>query len=146
MVSETVPEAAEDLPRSRRFGAPWIQMMKPSLFAPDAITEINFRPGRHSADPQGQVSVPRYDELVLLHYKYLGFERVLARHRGLAGKLGPTDRINGWGHKYSWSKKQLREDWDAVVREGVDWTEVMANPAWQYPIAPWWNSYRRPAA
>lgn len=146
MISETVPEAAEDLPRSRRFGAPWIQMMKPSLFAPDAITEINFHPGRHSAAPQGQVFVPPHDELVLLHYKYLGFQRALARHRALAGKLGPTDHANGWGHKYFWSQEQLRDDWEAVAREGVDWAEAMADPAWHYPITPWWTSYRRTAA
>ena len=107
MISETVPEEAEDLPRTRRFGTPWIQMMKPSLFAPDAITEINFLPGRHSAEPQGQVFVPPHDELVLLHYKYLGFQRALARHRALARKLGPTDHANGWGHKYSWSRRAV---------------------------------------
>jgi len=146
MISETVPDADEDLPRSRRFGTPWIQMMKPSLFAPDAITEMNFLPGRHSAEPQGRVRVPPRDELVLLHYKYLGFERTLARHRALAAKLGPSDRAAGWGHKYSWSREQLRDDWDAVARDGVDWAEAMADPSWHYPIAPWWSPYRRSAA
>jgi hypothetical protein len=146
MISETEPGSDEDLARSRRFGAPWVQMMKPSLFAPDAITEIDFLPGRHSAEPQGRVVVPLHDEVVLLHYKYLGFQRAFTRHRALAEKLGPADRANGWGHKYSWSLEQLREDWDAVARDGVDWAQAMTDPDWEYPIKPWWDSYRRAGA
>jgi glycosyl transferase family 2 len=143
MVSDTFPEASECLMRSRRAGAPWIQMMKPSIFAPDAISEMNFAVGRHRAEPVGRVMLPAHDELVLLHYKYMNFEKTLERHRELNHKLGGVDREHGWGHKYSWSEVELRRDWEAVKRDAIDWSEATRDQNWRYPFVPWWNVYPR---
>ena len=90
--------------------------MKISIFDPDAIGEMNFAPGRHMADPEGRVRVPDIDELLLFHYKYMGFEQTHNRHRQLRNGLGRLDIQQGWGHKYSWSAEDFREDWNKSVR------------------------------
>lgn len=145
MIADETPEREDILAIRYSRGAPWAQMMKASIFDPDAISEIDFSIGRHSAAPIGRVVAPARDEMLLLHYKYLGFERTAERHRQLRTGLGTLDAERGWGHKYSWSEKQLREDWDDVTRRAVDIHAATKDPRWRYPFEPWWNKYRRSA-
>lgn len=120
MISETFPDPGELLCESRRLGVPSEMMNKLSVFNPDAITETNFEPGRHSARPQGRLQMPDRDELLLLHYKQMGFERTYQRHRFLESGLGSRDFEQGWGHHYSWSRDQLRKSWDECARQSAD--------------------------
>ena len=71
---------------------------KLSLFRPDALTGTRFAVGRHSAPPRGLLVLHAPDELLLLHYKYLGLGLHLraartARHR--PGRDGPAKRLGG---------------------------------------------------
>src|ERR1700730_2445288 len=91
MISSDFPSPSEMLCATRTFGAPWEQMCKASLFDPTAIEEINYGPGRHVAEPTGSVRLPPRDELLLLHYKYLGFVQTLARHWQLRSGLRTQD-------------------------------------------------------
>lgn len=143
MISDERPASGVDLCDVCRLGAPWVQMMKASIFNPDAITEINFAPGRHSASPTGRICIPDRDELLLFHYKYIGFDETHARHLHLRGGLRSQDLQIGWGHKYSWSRERLREDWTAVAKEAVDTTPFREHPQPPYPIEPWWTPYRK---
>jgi len=142
MISEDVPATGETLCQSRFFGAPWTQMMKPSIFKPSEIEEINFSVGRHTANPIGNVCVPQRDEVLLLHYKYLNFEQTHSRHGQLATDLKPKDIRFGMGHKYRWSRDELREDWDRVVAGAVDVRKIITNAAEYYPYERWWSRYR----
>jgi glycosyltransferase involved in cell wall biosynthesis len=142
MVCDTVPTSGEHLAAAHPVGAPWVQMMKLSIFDPVAIKEINFTPGRHRADPQGRVRVPATDEMLLLHYKYMGFERTHLRHQQLRQGLGRVDAARGWGHKYSWSADELRDDWDRCAGRAVDIRALGSEPAARYPSTPWWQKYR----
>jgi hypothetical protein len=143
MISDRLPGPHEELSVTCRLGAPWDKMMKASIFDPDEIAEIKFVTGRHVSRPAGRVELPARDEMVLLHYKYLGFERTLERHRMLLAGLGDTDLERGWGFQYTWTEDELRADWDAVARDAVDWTTVGRDPDWRYPVEPWWEHYRR---
>jgi len=138
MISEREPSPGQNLAMDFRIGAPWEPMMKLSIFRPDAISEINFDPGRHRARPAGVVRLPETDELLLLHYKYMGFTRTHQRHLQLREGLGTLDLQSGWGHKYSWSEEQLREDWAASGRAATD-TSVFRHAPARYPIRPWWR-------
>jgi len=142
MLSERAPTPGEQLSVAHPFGAPWAQMMKLSIFDPAAITDINFTPGRHMADPQGRISVPGVDEMLLLHYKYLGFEETARRHQQLRAGLGTVDFERGFGHKYSWSAGELRDDWTRTARRAVDIRALGSEPAAHYPTRPWWQKYR----
>lgn len=143
MISEKLPNPEEFLCDTYTLGMPWLQMMKASIFNPNAINEINFSLGRHSASPEGAVSAPKIDETLLLHYKYIGFEETLRRHRFLRTGLRNVDMEQGWGHKYSWSEQQLRADWDEVARMAEDVRPYLYGPRPHYPIRPWWDKYRR---
>jgi hypothetical protein len=117
-------------------------MMKPSIFNPDAIIEINFVPGRHAADPTGRIKVPPTDEMLLFHYKYMGLEQTHLRHQELRAGLGRRDLRQGWGHKYSWSIEELQADWKKMADTAIDTATIRSSPAKYYPFCPWWDKYR----
>jgi hypothetical protein len=142
MVSETRPAGDETLSESCTYGAPWERMMKTSIFDPDEITEINFSFGRHRAAPTGCVRLPPRDEMLLFHYKYMGFVETHDRHKQLETGLGSEDAERGWGHKYAWSTDQLKADWDEVVAKAVDTMAMRQDPSAQYPGERWWERYR----
>jgi hypothetical protein len=142
MISEEFPGPTEMLYETRTQGAPFQAMCKASLFNPTAIEEINYGPGRHAAAPIGNVRLPSQPELLLLHYKYLSFERTLARHRQLRTGLGPKDIENGWGQQYSWSETQLRDSWNAVAEKAVDVHKHACSPDLVFSLPPWWNRVR----
>lgn len=141
MINDIRPRQDEQLFPCYPMGAPWTKMMKPSIFDPSAIAEINFLTGRHSAAPEGRIQLPEQDEMLLLHYKYLSFADTHRRHGELRAGLGPSDIDTGWGHKYSWSEDDLRSDWEAVRAKAVDVRGIVADPA-SNPLRKWWSKYR----
>lgn len=142
MISETRPEDGETLCLTHTIGACWVQMMKASIFNPDTILEMNYSPGRHVANPIGDVKVPRRDEMLLLHYKYMGFAHTHRRHQQLRLGLGSRDMERGWGHRYSWSEDQLKDDWQSVATAAIDTAAIRDDPEKNYPIPAWWEKYR----
>jgi glycosyl transferase family 2 len=120
MLSDEFPAPHERLCESRRCGAPCGYMNKLSIFDPNAVQEINYAVGRHDARPEGRLRTPEPNPLLLLHYKYLGFERTHRRHQELKQGLGPFDIANKLGHRYSFSKNELRADWDSYAEDAVD--------------------------
>jgi len=118
------------------FGAPWGQMMKLSIFDPNQVAEINFAEGRHRAQPVGNVSTPIRDEVLLLHYKYLGIQRTYRRQQQLRSGLGLRDIARKWGHEYCWSPAELESDWRLFAAEAVDVHQIIADA---YPIERWWG-------
>jgi len=120
MLSDDAPKGHERLASTRTQGAPWDVMNKLSVFNPNAIVETNFSVGRHRASPVGETKLPKCDELMLLHYKYLGFERTLARQAALGSEIGPSDRAKNFGYQYFWSSERLRSDWEDVRKRCID--------------------------
>jgi hypothetical protein len=142
MIGDELPGDDVLLCEACHHGMPWTQMMKASIFNPDAIAEINFALGRHGAAPAGEVRLPARDEILLLHYKYFNLARTHARHRELHAGLGPTDLANRWGHKYSWSLDELEADWRAVATAAVDVRRFAGPDAVPYPLDKWWSGLR----
>lgn len=142
MLSETFPRSDQLLCQNLTTGAPWVQMNKVGIFSPDAIAETNFSLGRHTASPTGNVVAPDRDELLLLHYKYLDFERTLLRHEECARRLQKTDMDNGWCYRWSWSREQLQRDWKTFERDLVDVSKPNLNPGQSHPAPRWWEPYR----
>ena len=132
MLCDFLPKSQERLAVTRTLGAPWDMMNKLSIFRPDAIEETGFNEGRHIAKPMGSVKLPPRDELMLLHYKYLGFERTLARHRQQSTGLGRTDIANNWGVQYFWDCTRLRAEWDTFASQAIDISESNFVP-WSTP-------------
>jgi hypothetical protein len=139
MLSEDFPTATEQLSVVRTIGAPSDDMSKLSIFDPNAIEDTGFGAGRHNASPSGYVRLPPRDELMLLHYKYIGFARTLARHREQAGGLGATDRANRWGYHYEWDEAQLKANWDELSANAQDIALPHFHPWQQRGHRRWWR-------
>ena len=85
MLCATFPPADQLLCQAVTTGAPWQRMNK---LASDAVETLNYAPGRHTARPTGRIVAPRYDRVLLLHYRYLDFERTYRRNQAAAVSCG----------------------------------------------------------
>ena len=145
MVSEDFPRHGSLLSETLTMGAPWPVMSKMNIFSPNEIEATNFTPGRHTAAPEGNVVAPARDELLLLHYKYLGFERTRRRYQQCLARQGKTDLAMRWGEQYSWSPEQLLEAWNKFTGEAIDISRPDLRP-WETHEGPrWWDGCRRSA-
>jgi hypothetical protein len=142
MLSEQFPEN-ELLCQSLTKGACSHWSSKLNIFSPNEIDTINYSPGYHTAAPKGRVVLPAHDELLLLHYKYLGFERLRKRHAQCLTRLLKRDLAMGWGYHYSWSSEQLREAWNHVASQLVDISRPDLRPSDNHIEPRWWSGYPR---
>ena len=140
MIGDEPTHAHQRLCDTYVLGAAWSQMMKMSIFDPDEILEINFVEGRHRAAPVGNIVLPSRDEVLLLHYKYLGLNRTFRRQQQLGAGLGPGDIERKWGFEYFWSEAELGREWKSVAADAVDVHQMTTE---NYPIQPWWSLWPR---
>lgn len=139
MNSRTMPEDRGRLVDVATHGRPRAAFNKLGIFKPEALRETGFTAGRHAAEPVGDLRLPARDEVMLWHYKHLGFERNAAREAAQAARLGATDVANGYGAHYFWSPERLRAFWDEMERESRDLSARSFAPA-QACVRPlWWE-------
>jgi hypothetical protein len=127
---------------------PYRLMNKASVFDPNAIEETNFAPGRHFARPTGTVRLAAGDELLNLHYKYLGMDYIRARHAELLAKIGDAEADESAVNHWRLHDRQL-DMWLRLWTEtAVDVTDRSRaetgrrghpmDPGWLKPV-PWWR-------
>jgi hypothetical protein len=139
MLSEQFPEHKNLLCQSLTKGACCSLFSKLNIFSPSEIDAVNYAPGRHTAAPTGHVVLPARDELLLLHYHYLGFERVRKRYAQVLSRQRKTDIAMGWGAQYSWSSEQIRDHWNLAASQLVDISRPNLKP-WETHEGPrWWR-------
>ena len=139
MLSEHFPEHKTLLCQSLTRGACDLVYSKLGIFSPNEIDAVNYTQGRHSAAPKGRVVLPARDELLLLHYHYLGFERVRKRNAQFVTRQRKNDIAMGLGSEYSLSSKQLREVWNLIASRLVDISQPDLRP-WETHGGPrWWR-------
>lgn len=119
MISEVFPSSDKPLCETIRYGAREEDMDKPQMFNPTEIQEINFWLGRHGAEPVGNVINPSNREVLLLHYKYLGFDYVNNRHPELKTRLREIDLACGYGYQYLWGDEERREKFLKLKNESI---------------------------
>jgi len=144
MVTKVFPFKEERLARTRRYGFPLDFYNKLSVFNPNAIAETRYRTGRHRATPKGHVRYPKQDELLLLHYKFLGLSYLLRRYALLSGGLGPRDKAL-YRFQYDAPHLKLEAEFAQLLRTAVDVTSVEAarfkrNKWWRKK---WWRKTAR---
>jgi len=141
MLCEDFPEADEHLVKSRTWGTPFMELCKLSIFNPDAIEETNFSTGRHGAGAIGRLKLPRRDELLLFHYKFLGFERTLEKQNAQYANLGAFDSAMGLMPHYGWPRQKLREYWDNFLKVSGDMSWPNYNSARYSYFHRWWRLF-----
>jgi hypothetical protein len=124
MVADEYPTGDDLLCEVARMGAPSPAYSRLAIFRPDRLTEINYGVGRHRAQPQGSIKIPPRDEVINLHYKYVGREETHVRHAEQALRLGQTDVARNYGFQYRWDKAQLDEHFDKLKAAAVDATAI----------------------
>jgi hypothetical protein len=141
MLSEQFPDYNDLLCHSLTRGACYSLYSKLNIFSPNEIDTVNYSPGRHRAAPTGNVVLPVRDELLLLHYHYLGFERVRKRYAQFLTRQRKTDFAMGFGEQYGWSSGELRDAWDLVAKRLIDISQPNLRP-WKTHKGPrWWREH-----
>jgi len=140
MVTEHFPDPDEILAVTRRRGAPADEMSKLAVFQPDAIEELNHAAGGHQSKPIGRVVAPARDELLLLHYKYLGLDYVMNRDARLRTRLRETDLARGWARHWADGPAEVQVVLERLRRERVDVSAVrpLAEPFAEAHT--WWRN------
>jgi hypothetical protein len=139
MLCEDFPEHGQLLCRSLTRGACSTFYSKLNIFSPNEIDAVNYSPGRHTAALTGHIVLPARDELLLLHYHYLGFERVRKRYSEMLARQREHDIAMGWGRQYSWSSEQLREEWNDIASRLVDVARPRLKPWKTHHGLRWWR-------
>jgi glycosyltransferase involved in cell wall biosynthesis len=139
MITKEFPNADENLAQTRTRGTPLAEMCKLSIINPDAIEESNFTGGRHTATPLGNLKLPKRDELLLLHYKYLGTKRTLDKISGQYDNMQSFDTNTGLLLHFGWSREKLSDHLRNVYNSSADMEWSNFNPN-QYPYYyRWWR-------
>jgi len=119
-------------------GRPRIAFNKLGIFDPEAMDETGYAVGRHSAEPQGRLVLPQQDDLMLWHYKHLGFERNFVREKTQSLRLGKTDVERQYGKQYFMPREELRAFWDQMEATSSDLSVEDFDPR-ERAIKPlWW--------
>lgn len=111
MVADEFPAPERPLSESVTMGVRSLSIDRLCIFDPKAIAETNFSPGRHEAEPEGQVVWPDHPEVLLLHFKQLGVNYPLERSAELKKGLRSGDLANQWGVHYTWTAAKIRANW-----------------------------------
>lgn len=123
MISDSFPDSDERLCDLIAFGMRYKKMSKLCIFNPDAIDEINYKHGRHYANPIGRVVYPQKRDLKLLHFKYLGLDYLITRWAELSTGLRRIDIEKGWGSRYLSEREKIEQSFRDV------WTASFEIPA-----------------
>jgi hypothetical protein len=140
MVSYEFPTPDVHLATAIRYGMPSAGYSKLSLFDPNAIEETNFNPGRHKAKPRGCVRYDSRDELLILHFKWLGADYVRRRTQLLKQGLGTVDREHRWGIHYDASALQIEERLQELHAASFDVLDPSVDHHSWYISKRWWRT------
>lgn len=86
------------------------------LFNKAKIKEINYRPGCHKADPQGDVSFSR-NKYPCRHYKYINPDYMVKRHAMFAARMSDDNKKLGWGVHYQYPEQKIREEFANAIAQ-----------------------------
>lgn len=139
MVAESFPPADRPLIETVRRGVPHKMMSKLRLFDPNQVRATNFGPGAHMAAPEGNIVYPSRDELLLLHYKSLGYDYLRRRNAMMESKRKQQDVANNWSHHYRKTDDEVAAQVRALLAASVD-VIALGDDAWRnHREGRWWR-------
>jgi hypothetical protein len=140
MLTDRFPADGEHLASVHTRGVPNFMYSKLRVFDPDAIEDINFTVGSHTAEPTGRVVLPAEDEVLLLHYKHLGLDYTLERNSFLQTRLRALDLQNGWGIQYAYGREDYERIRGELAKSLVDLRDPSYVPARDHREPRWWRN------
>lgn len=94
MYSDTFPVSKDQIYDEVKYGVEWNSKM--CLFRRKDIIEMNYEPGCHFANPEGNFSLNFKSDIINLHFKNLGQDYVNNRNAELASRQSEVNRSNNW--------------------------------------------------
>lgn len=114
MISETLPTTKGQIYEELKFGYFKPDYSKPCLFKPSEVTNINFTPGCHTAEPTGPNLISIQDSgIKLLHYKYLNREVLIKKYEHYKVRQSEEMIQNGWGNYQEWDADVINSQFDS---------------------------------
>jgi glycosyltransferase involved in cell wall biosynthesis len=101
--------------QAQRLKGPSSLLNKIMVFNPQAIEEVRFVIGRHTAHPTGRVVYPDSVELKMLHYKFLGLDYAQQRYAELKTGLSLADMERGMGRQYMWDFGDVKQNYESIL-------------------------------
>jgi len=71
---------------------------KSCIFKPQQITDINYKPGAHIADPQGNIKTNYDSEIIYMHMHNLGIDHVVTKNAYYSKRRSLINKKMGWGY------------------------------------------------
>jgi len=97
MFSTEYPKVGIPITNQIKRGSYSKNFSKQIIFDPNKIVDINYSPGAHAIEPDGDVKVDQNNTLKLLHYKYIGpFERIEKRWLTFGKELSAINIEKKW--------------------------------------------------
>ena len=108
MYSDIFPTTEGQIYDEVKFGVEFNSKM--SLFRPKEIKDINFEPGMHFANPEGNFNLNFTSPIIEMHFKNLGQEYVNNRNAYLNTRQSEVNRQNGWSWHLANTPEQTAQD------------------------------------
>jgi glycosyltransferase involved in cell wall biosynthesis len=84
-----------------------IWFSKPIIFKPLQIRAMNWFPGSHYANPEGNVKISFGSGIKILHMRFLSRKYVFERYYKQSHRLSENNLKNQWALQYLWDKKEI---------------------------------------
>jgi hypothetical protein len=88
------------------------------LFNRKAISEINYQPGAHRAQPTGRVS-PSLKIYRCFHYKYLNVDYMIKRHHIFSDRMCEANIKKGYGAHYHYPADRIRKEFKEAQENAI---------------------------
>lgn len=87
------------------------------LFNPNKIKEINYMFGCHQANPTGDVKIYNFNDLKMLHYKYLGLSDFIPKQILRGERLSEFNKTRGLGMYYLYDENTHKEEYKTFIEK-----------------------------
>lgn len=85
------------------------------LFDPNKIQEINYMFGCHQANPIGEIKMYNFNDLKMLHYKYLGLDDFIPKQKLRGERLSSFNKQYGLGMYYLYEDTKHKEEYKTFI-------------------------------
>lgn len=119
MISDFFPIYGKPITEQIKQGVYDRMYNKPIIFDPKIINRVQYDLGVHSGSffKDDEIVYPTISELKMLHYKNLGFDYRINRHKMFSKRMSDFNNTTGAGIHYTWDEEKQRQEFNSIFRE-----------------------------
>ena len=99
------------------------------VFDPKKLTDINYSPGAHKCEPEGEIRYYDYQSknpIKTIHIKNLSLDYKLSRIKMYRERLSQENIDHGMGFQYTWNDEKLTEIFNDDLRQSKPYSQIFA--------------------